>query len=101
MDGARSAVVRRLTAGITAGGPGIVMLGLYALRIEALRNDPSGSGTPTETFFALMVAAFAVASFLFARAAFAGKLPRLVRLFGIIAFGGWAAGLLFSMLLLA
>lgn len=101
MDGARPAVVKRLYTAALAGAPGLALLVLYALRLQALRNNPSGAGTPTETVFALMVAAFALASFLFARAAFSGKLPRLVRLFGVIAFAGWAGGLCLSMLLMS
>lgn len=92
---------RKLLDAVTAAAPGLVLLGLYVLRLGALREDPSlSSGTPSETVIALLVAAFALASFLFARAAFEGRFGRAVRAFGVIALSGFAAGLTFGVVLL-
>jgi hypothetical protein len=95
-------VVRRLWSGLVAGAPGLILLTLYVLRLIALRDDPSRSpGTPGETVIALMVAAFAVASFLFARAVFNGLLPRFAKSIGVIALAGGVLGLCCGVVVMA
>lgn len=92
---------KRLLDAMTAAAPGLVLLCLYVLRLMAMREDPGlSSGTPSETVIALLVAAFALASFLFARAAFDHRLAPVVRAFGLIVFAGFAAGLTFGVMLL-
>jgi hypothetical protein len=94
--------IRRTLAAVTAGGPGLVLLTFYGLRLAALSRDPSAApGGSGETTIALLVAAFAVASFLFARAAFSGRLSRAMRAFGVITFAEFGAGLCFGVLLLS
>jgi hypothetical protein len=93
--------IKKLLDALTAASPGLVLLTLYVLRLAALREDPSlSSGTPGETVIALMVAGFAAASFLFARIAFQRSLGRALRAFGVIALGGFAAGLTFGVVLM-
>jgi hypothetical protein len=95
-------VVRRLWSGFLAAGPGLALLALYGLRLISLRNDPSGSpGTPGETIIALMVAAFAAASFVLARAAFDGRLPRFIKRIGVISLAAGVCGLCFGVVVMA
>lgn len=95
-------VVGRLRSGFVASLPGLALVTLYVLRVAALRNDPSSSpGTPGETVIALMVAAFAVASFLLARAAFDGRLPRFLRRIGVISLAAGVCGLCAGVVVMA
>lgn len=96
------ALARRIGSTLAASAPGLALLTVYGFRIAGLRADPSGSpGTPGETVIALLVAGFALASFVFARAVFAGGLSSLLRVFGVIALTAWAAGLCFGVLVMA
>ncbi len=92
---------KKLLDAVIAAAPGLALLALYVLRLGALREDPSlSAGTPSETVIALLVAAFATASFVFARIAFENRLGRALRAFGVIVFSGCAAGLTFGVVLL-
>jgi hypothetical protein len=94
--------IRRVWSGLLASTPGLILLSLYVMRINALRDDPSGSpGTPGETVIALMVAAFTVASLLFARMAYKGHLPRFAKSIGVIALAGGVLGLLCGVVVMA
>jgi len=72
-------IAHRSLAAALAAAPGLILLALYAGRLELLRNDPSrAQGTPAETTIALMVVAAAAASFFFARAVVNGRINRSV-----------------------
>ncbi len=72
-------IAERAAAALVLATPGLVLAGLYARRLSVLRDDPSDStGTPAETWIALMVAVVAAASLRFAWAAARGVVPRPV-----------------------
>ena len=101
MIGARTAALKRAIVGLIAGAPGLVLVALYAARLAQIRLDPAKSpGTPAETAIALMVAALAVASFLFSRGIFVGRISRGVGTIGVFAFAGVVAGLCFGVIMM-
>lgn len=72
-------VAERTAAALIMAAPGAALAGLYGRRLMALRADPSGStGTPAETWLALMVAFVAALAARFAWTAARGALPRPV-----------------------
>ena len=98
---ARAGALRRIIIGMIAGAPGFVLVALYAARLAQLRMEPARSpGTPAETVISLLVAALAVASFLFARGVFTGRITRMIGKIGAFAFAGVVAGLCFGVLVM-
>ena len=101
MASARTAPLKRAVVGVLAGAPGAVLVALYAARLAALRLDPAQSpGTPDETVIALMVAGLAVASFVFSRAVFTGRIARSIGAIGAFAFAGVVAGFVFGVVVM-
>jgi len=95
-------VLHRSLAAALAATPGMVLLALYAGRLESLRNDPSRApGTPAETAIALMVVVLAVISFVFARAVVNGRINRSVGAGAVLSLASIVSVLGFTVIRLA